>query len=232
MAGFTPATHIARDPETGKNYKVDGNMTFEEWKNSLTDEQRAALKYVDKSAENGIIKNIEINNIYPSSYNGTVTKEAPEKINAVLKERHASNLFNDAKIVKIQPEYVLQTDTVKNGTFCDVVLNINENALGGKTVKEIDSMFSNAASTVANSLRDGVIHEEYHARLIHGLNYAQVEALYDTLSEIHIDGISKIAYSDGAECIAETGVLIARGEIRKIPKEAMELFKRYIGENI
>lgn len=229
MAGFTPATRIARDPETGKNYKVDGNMTFIEWKNSLTDQQREVLKYVDKSAGNGIIKNIEINNIYPSSYNGTVTKEVAEKINAVLKERHASDLFNDAKIVKIQPEYVLQTDTVKNGTFCDVVLNINENVLGGKTVKEIDSMFSNAASTVANSLRDGVIHEEYHARLIHGLNYAQVELLYDTLAEIHIDGISKIAYSDGAECIAETGVLIARGEIGKIPKEAMELFERYIG---
>ena len=30
-------------------------MTFEEWKNSLTDEQRASLKYIDKSAENGII---------------------------------------------------------------------------------------------------------------------------------------------------------------------------------
>ena len=55
MAGFTPATRIARDPETGKNYKVDGNMTFEEWKNGLTDEQRASLKYIDKSAENGII---------------------------------------------------------------------------------------------------------------------------------------------------------------------------------
>ena len=56
MADFTPATRIAREtPETGKNYKVDGNMTFEEWKNSLTDEQRASLKYIDKSAENGII---------------------------------------------------------------------------------------------------------------------------------------------------------------------------------
>lgn len=55
MAGFTPATRIARDPETGKNYKVDGSMTFEEWKNSLTDEQRASLKYIDKSAGNGII---------------------------------------------------------------------------------------------------------------------------------------------------------------------------------
>ena len=56
MAGFTPATRIARDPETSKNYKVDGNMTFEEWKNSLTDEQRAALKYVDKSVKSDIIK--------------------------------------------------------------------------------------------------------------------------------------------------------------------------------
>ncbi len=44
MASFTPATRIARDPETGKNYKVDGNMTFNEWKNSLTDEQRKAME--------------------------------------------------------------------------------------------------------------------------------------------------------------------------------------------
>lgn len=44
MAGFPPATRIARDPETGKNYKVDGNMTFNEWKNGLTDEQRKAME--------------------------------------------------------------------------------------------------------------------------------------------------------------------------------------------
>lgn len=55
MAGFNPAARIARDPITGKNYKVDGSMRFSEWKNSLTDEQKAALKYVDKSSGNGII---------------------------------------------------------------------------------------------------------------------------------------------------------------------------------
>lgn len=44
MADAIPSTRIARDPETGKNYKVDGNMTFEEWKNSLTDEQRKAME--------------------------------------------------------------------------------------------------------------------------------------------------------------------------------------------
>ena len=53
MAGFTPATRIAREtPETGKNYKVDGNMTFEEWKNSLTPEQKAALELSRKKDAN------------------------------------------------------------------------------------------------------------------------------------------------------------------------------------
>lgn len=40
---FKPRERGARDPLTGKNYKVDGSMTFEEWKNSLTEEQRDAM---------------------------------------------------------------------------------------------------------------------------------------------------------------------------------------------
>lgn len=55
LAGYPSAARIARDLLTGKNYKVDGSMTFSEWKNSLSDEQKAALKYVDKSVGNGII---------------------------------------------------------------------------------------------------------------------------------------------------------------------------------
>ncbi len=38
MGDAISKTRIARDPETGKNYKVDGDMTFEEWKAGLTDE--------------------------------------------------------------------------------------------------------------------------------------------------------------------------------------------------
>ena len=45
-------TYCPRDPETGKNYKVDGNMTFEEWKNSLTPEQKAALELSRKKDAN------------------------------------------------------------------------------------------------------------------------------------------------------------------------------------
>ena len=55
MAGFKPSTRIARDPETGKNYKADGSMTYNEWVKGLTPEQRSAMKCVDKSVKNDII---------------------------------------------------------------------------------------------------------------------------------------------------------------------------------
>lgn len=70
----------------------------------------------------------------------------------------------------------------------------------------------------------------YHSKLIQGLNYSQLENLYDELDYTHINGLSKTAYIDGAECIAETGVLIERGEKEKVPKEALALFERFFGE--
>lgn len=56
MADVNLSSRIARDPLTGENYKVDGSMTFNEWKNGLSDEQKNALKYVANSEKRGIIK--------------------------------------------------------------------------------------------------------------------------------------------------------------------------------
>lgn len=56
MADVNLTSRIARDPLTGENYKVDGGMTFNEWKNSLSDEQKNALKYVANAEKRGIIK--------------------------------------------------------------------------------------------------------------------------------------------------------------------------------
>lgn len=56
MADVNLTSRIARDPLTGENYKVDGGMTFDEWKSGLTDEQRNALKYVANSEKRGIIE--------------------------------------------------------------------------------------------------------------------------------------------------------------------------------
>ena len=67
--------------------------------------------------------------------------------------------------------------------------------------------------TVANTFEEAITHELYHAKLISGLNQAELETLYDELSDIHINGISRTAFKDGSECIAETGVLFERGEL-------------------
>ncbi len=45
IAGYDPDTRIVTDPETGENYKVSGNTTFNEWK-----------KTVDFGGKSGIIK--------------------------------------------------------------------------------------------------------------------------------------------------------------------------------
>lgn len=52
MADVNLTSRIARDPLTGENYKVDGNMTFDEWKNSLSDEQKNALELHVKQMRN------------------------------------------------------------------------------------------------------------------------------------------------------------------------------------
>lgn len=44
LAGYPSNTRIARDPITGKNYKVDGNMTYNEWVKGLTSEQKQAME--------------------------------------------------------------------------------------------------------------------------------------------------------------------------------------------
>ena len=37
---------------------------------------------------------------------------------------------------------------------------------------------------------------------------------------------------DGTECIAEVGVMIDRGDADKVPKDAMELFIKYMGNRL
>ena len=52
MADVNLSSRIARDPLTGENYKVDGSMTFDEWKKGLSDEQKNALELHVKQMRN------------------------------------------------------------------------------------------------------------------------------------------------------------------------------------
>ena len=49
---------------------------------------------------------------------------------------------------------------------------------------------------------------------------------FKKLSDIHIKGISKIAYRNGAECLAELEVLRSRGT--KVSDEALEFYEKYM----
>ena len=106
MAGAVPETRIARNPETGETYKVDGDMSFNEWKNSLTDEQRAALKYVDKSAKSDIIK--ESKSSRPITI---ITDKAIEKIPIVSIPGYSETECNH---IQAQHQELLRYSQIKN----------------------------------------------------------------------------------------------------------------------
>lgn len=108
-----------------------------------------------------------------------------------------------------------------------VEINVNSRLLSGLTISEADAMIAKTKFNLPNTLREAVAYECGHAKLIHGLKLKEIETLYAELKDIHIDGISPTAFEDGVECIAEIEVLLYRGE--KIPKEARELYDKYIG---
>lgn len=205
------------------------------WDRSAASTASAAVrggqnKTVENFENGGMIKSIRIDDIKSAISGATVKEEVAAKIYDVLNDHDALRLYDNAVVKNLGQGIVFQTDVQKAGTFFKVVFVINEDVVGGKTVDEINIMFESAWNTVANDFDDAVIHEMYHSKLIQGLNYSQLENLYDELDYTHINGLSKTAYIDGAECIAETGVLIERGEKEKVPKEALALFERFFGE--
>ena len=219
----------ARDPKTGKTYTVPGSMTYKQWAAKQTGLAKS-VKPLEKSTKSGIVKSITVDNFKAAVNGGTIKEEVAVKIADVLEAHNASNLYNGAVVKKLGSKIVFQTDVQKAGTFFDTLFVLHEDVLGEKTVKDIDDLFKNTDNTVADSLKDAVVHEMYHSKLIHNLNYAQLENLYDELNDIHIGSLGKTAKIDGSECIAEVGVLIERGEVDKVPSEAKKLFERFLGE--
>ncbi len=127
MADVNLTSRIARDPLTGENYKVDGSMTFNEWKNSLSDEQKNALKYVANSEKRGIIK------IDKEQFRKLTTEEkARETLHFISKERFDQLTIearkNGATIIRGGEEVNRHLDNVNAAAAIigDVILFRNE----------------------------------------------------------------------------------------------------------
>lgn len=187
-------------------------------------------KSLEKSAESDIVKSITVDNLKAAVSDSPIKEEVAARIAEVLEDYNASSLFDHATAKRLGAEIVFQTDAQKAGTYFDTVLVLNEDILGGKTVTEIDDMFRQAKNTLADSMREAIIHEMYHSKLIHNMSYAQLESLYDEMADIHIEGLGKTAKIDGSECIAELGILLERGDVDKAPADAIKLFERFFGE--
>lgn len=90
-------------------------------------------------------------------------------------------------------------------------------------------MLSSTAINLANNLEEAVIHECGHAKSLKGKTLAEITTMYEEILQAKIENISKIAYLDGAEALAEIEVLLSRGE--EVPDAAMEFYKRYMGDD-
>lgn len=188
-----------------------------------------AEKKVEKTAGRSTIKSIDIDDLKAATYGKNIDLEVEDVIYRTIKadERKGDLFISNVVIKNIAPAKngipVLQVEPDQYGIL---QLNVNSAVIAGKSLAEIDAMFAGSHNTLANSLEEATKHECGHAKLINGLNVKQIEELYSKLEKIHVEGISDIAYSDGAECIAEVEILLFRGE--EVPEEAMKLYEKYI----
>lgn len=211
--------------QTGLKRQVD----LEQIAKKVEKQSPHAEKTVEKIAGRSTIKSIDIDDLKAATYGKNIDSEVEDVIYQTIKsdERKGDLFISNVVIKNIAPTEkgipILQVEPDQYGIL---QLNVNSAVIAGKSLAEIDAMFASSRNTLANTLEEAAKHECGHAKLIKGLNVKQIEELYSELEKIHVEGVSDIAYSDGAECIAEVEILLFRGE--EVPEEAMKLYEKYI----
>lgn len=189
-------------------------------------------KKLEKMADSGIIKSIDVDDFDLITYGKNISPEVSKTIVDTMAKCEKDNGFVISEIstdIKNTPSMgtsVLEIEPLANGLLR---LNINPYVLSGKSLNAINELFKQSSGTVANSLEDAIIHESGHATLINGKTIAEIKKLYDELSNHHIEGVSDIAYEDGAECLAELEVLRNRGE--SVSDEHKNFYHKYMGRD-
>ena len=224
------AERWARDPETGETYTVPGNMTYKQWAAKQTGLAKS-VKPLEKSTESGIVKSLDIDDFQIMASSKEIRHEVSDIIGKTIKEFEAKGgmhisaaNFGDFYDEASGKSALFQVLPNQYGL---VELNVNSRLLRGLTISEADAMIAKSKNNLPKSLKEAVIHECGHAKLIYGRSIKEVKKLYAELADVHIDGISLTAFEDGAECIAETEVLLYRNA--EVPKKAKALYDKYTG---
>lgn len=215
---------LRRDYKREKIYTADEPQQSK-FENMALKGYSNAEKTVDISKKSDIIKSLDIDDFEMMSEGKGIDPKAIETISSVIKkyEKSGDIYINDFYFGSLASEKngtpLLQIEPIADKTLR---LNINTDIFSGKTVPEIDEMLKSYDKNLAVSLEEAVIHECGHAKSLKGLKISEIESLYDEIADAEIEGISKIAYNDGAEI----EILVSRGS--EIPKEAMDFYNKYM----
>ena len=189
---------------------------------------------VDKARESGIIKNITVNDINSAIKMSKTQIEKPildVLSSVILKSQRDEKVFIDNILfVNIPPTNAekplmqVYPVTIDNRTFYNI--KVNKSVVQNTTLEELNNRIAQTSVNIAQSFEEAIIHEIGHLKLINGKSSAEIEVLYNTLSNKGTSGISMIAMEDGAECIAEVEVLLHRGS--PVPQKALNLYNTYV----
>ena len=94
------------------------------------------------------------------------------------------------------------------------------------TLEQVNNIIAATDSNLPENLVEAIIHECGHAKAYKGKRPYEIEKMNNELADKGVPGISDIAEADGAECIAETEVLLFRKA--KVPQAALDLYDKYI----
>ncbi len=230
VVGFTGAfTDINTAEVLGGTEGSNRALSFQE----LLDTQNEYLEENQTKSDGKISKNITLEDFEDAAYGKDIHPDVLNEISHIIKEGEDANEYfiNDVVFESIPRDkdaiVLMQTRAVRMGKQYGCQLAFNTDVIAGKSLKELDTRIAMSPKSIANSLKEAAIHEIGHAKFVYNHRREDIAALYADLENRGVDGISQIAYDDGVECMAEVEILLYRGS--KVPEEAMQLYKKYIG---
>lgn len=201
---------------------------------SVTADERLELlkNPLTNKGEGSIIKSIDIDDFKMMSEGRDIDPKAIDTISDVIRkyEKSGDIYINDFYFGSLSSDSngtpLLQIEPIGNKM---IRLNVNTDIFVGKTVTQIDDLLKSNTKNLASSLEEAVIHECGHAKSLKGKTIKEIQTMYSEIANAHIEDISKIAYNDGAEALAEIEILISRGG--EVPEKAMEFYNKYMRGN-
>ncbi len=232
--GLTKASATLKQRQQAlKQYCSDNGLSYKPDRTAVVGYNRAVAGKVRKSLTSrknkSIIKSIDIDDFEMMSEGKEIDPQAISIISSVIKR------FEDSGEVYINDFYFGSLPREENGIPLLQIeptgdktlrLNINTDIFSGKTVAEINEMLRMNEKNLANSLDEATIHECGHAKALKGLKISEINTLYEEIADEKIEGVSDIAYQDGAEALAEIEVLISRGS--DVPEKAMVFYNKHM----